>query len=265
MNQRAHVAVAILIAWGGAEAAAQDSLVSMKARRWTAEIEGTIQVDDNNTSGSVIDFEDTFGVTDEEDFDELHLTIGFLGRLNLQVLKGSFEGSETMTADIQFGDIVFTLGTRVDAEMEFEVYTAIWQIGGTIPLFKGVGLGVGGILGVKYLEIVASAEDTFGNSEEAEVQAPFPVIGGYVGLSVTRFVSLEFQIHGLKIPSSWDLGGEALFFDATVALDVRVSFVFAGVGYRLMHLDIDYDEDEESEAHVDLDMTGLFFEVGVAF
>jgi hypothetical protein len=265
VNHRAWLAAAVLIAWGGAEAAAQDSMIALKARRWQAEIEGTIQVDDDSLSGSEIDFEDTFGVTDEEDINELHLTLGFLGRLNLQYLKGKFEGSETLTADIRFGDIVFTVGNRVDAEVELEAYTAIWQIGGRIPLFKGMDLGVGGIVGAKYFEIFASARDQFGNEEEVDLQAPFPVIGAYAGLNFSRFATLEFQAHGIKVPSSLDLGGEGLFFDATIALDVKVGFVFAGVGYRIMHLDLDYDEGGDSEAHADFEIKGLFFEAGIAF
>ena len=57
---------------------------------------------------------------------------------------------------------------------------------------------------------------------------------------------------------------EATFFDATIALDLNVAFVFAGIGYRILHLDVDFD-DGDNEFQTDFDLEGMFFEVGVGF
>src|SRR5688572_25697696 len=149
MKLPALAAMLVLTAGFGAEAFAQDGMLVLKARRWQAEMDGTLQVDDDGIAGTEIDFQDTFGIEDKEDFNELHLTIGFLGKMNLQYLTGKFEGSDTVTQDVRFGDVVFTVGTEVDTKVEFDLYTALWQIGVTLPVFPGVSVGLGGQVGIK--------------------------------------------------------------------------------------------------------------------
>ena len=265
MKHPALVAALVVVAGFGAEAYAQDGMLVLKARRWQAEIDGTLQVDSDSIAGTEVDFQDTFGLDDEESFNELHLTIGFLGKVNLQYLTVTIEGSETVSQDIQFGDVVFTVGTTVDTKVEFDLYTAMWQFGATLPVLPGfLSVGLGAQAGLKYLDIAAESHDGFGNEEEGELQAPVPVVGVYARATVSRFATIDFQIHGIRIPDNWGLDGEATFFDATLALDLNIAFVFAGVGYRMLHLDVDFD-DGDNEFNTDFDVEGLFFEVGVGF
>lgn len=250
----------------GLDAAAQDGSIAVKVRRWQAEIQGDIQVDDDGIGGTAIDVDDTFGFDDKEDFDELHATLGLplLGRFNFQYLRGGFEGTRTLSADITFAGTTFTVGTTVDAEMDFEAYTMLWQFGASTPGVIGADVGAGGIAGVKYFDIHAEARDAFtGTSDEVDVKAPLPVIGAYVRTNLGKLLSVEAQVHGIKFLDNFNLGLSGIFYDATISIDARFSGVFAGVGYRLMHLDVEYEN--STDAKVQLDIDGIFFEAGVSF
>jgi hypothetical protein len=247
----------------GLDAAAQT--IGVKVRRWEAEIQGDIQVDDDGFDGTGIDVDDTFGFDEEEDFDELHLTMGLpiIGRFNFQYLKGDYEGARTLSGNITFAGTTFTASTQIDAKLEFEAYTLLWQFGASTPGVLGADIGAGGIAGVKYFDIVAQVDDDFGNSEETRIRAPLPVIGAYVRTNLASFLAFEAQVHGIKFLDNFNLGLSGIFYDATVAVDVKFSGLFAGVGYRLMKLDVEYENGNDAKA--ELDLTGMFLEAGLSF
>jgi hypothetical protein len=256
----------LVMAWCGLDAAAQDGSIAVKVRRWQAEIKGDIQVDDDNIGGTAIDVDDTFGFDDKEDFDELHLTMGLplLGRFNFQYLKGGFEGTRTLSTDITFAGTTFTVGTTIDAELDFEAYTLLWQFGASTPGVIGADVGAGAIAGIKYFDIHAEARDAFtGTSDEVRVRAPLPVVGAYVRTNLGKMLSVEAQVHGIKFFDNLNLGLSGIFYDATIAIDAKFSGVFAGVGYRLMHMDVQYEDG--TDADIQLDINGIFFEAGLSF
>jgi len=258
--------IAFLVACGwGLDAFAQDGMIAVKVRRWQAEIQGEIKVDDSGFEGTNIDVDDTFGFDDKEDFDELHITMGLplLGRFNYQFLRGEYEGTRTLSADITFAGTTFTASTQIDAMLEFQVHTLLWQFGASTPGVIGADVGAGGIAGIKYFDIRGTVDDAFGNSESVEIKAPLPVFGAYVNFNLAKFLSVNAQVHGIKFPDSWNIGLVGIFYDATVSVDLKLSMLYAGVGYRLMKLNVQYEDG--TDADVDLDITGMFFEVGASF
>jgi hypothetical protein len=246
------------------EAAAQDR-ISAKVRQWRAEISGSLQVEDDDIPGTDIDIDSQFGFDEEEAFNELHVAMGLpvIGRFNFQYMRGGFDGSEVISQDFTFAGTTFTANTRIDAELDFDVYTLLWQFGASTPGVVGADVGAGGIAGVKYFDIRSHVSDEFGNSEDADIQAPIPVIGAYFRTNLASWLALDAQIHGIKFFDTFNTGLEGTFYDLTVALDVKLSGLFAGVGYRIMKFDLDYEDGTEAE--VDMDMTGYFFEAGLAF
>ena len=264
---KAALALVVLLAstFLGLEAAAQDGTISARVRRWQAEIQGDIQVDDDGVDGTSIDVDSTFGFDDKEDFDELHVTMGLplLGRFNFQYLRGDYEGTKTLSSNITFAGTTFTAATQIEAELNLEAYTLLWQFGASTPGVVGADVGAGGIAGIKYFNIHARVDDQFGNSEETDIRAPLPVVGAYVRTNLMKWVSLEAQVHGVKFFDTWNIGLTGIFYDATVAIDVKVSGLFAGVGYRLFHLDVEYENGTDVKA--ELDIEGLFFEAGLSF
>src|SRR5262245_21935239 len=249
----------------GIDAAAQDGTISAKVRRWKADLQGDIKADDNGLSGSNVDVDSTLGFDTEENFDELHISMGLpiLGRFNFQYMKGGFEGTTVLTSDITFGGSTFTKDTEVDSELDFETYTLLWQLGASTPGVIGGGVSAGGIAGIKYFDLHAKVGDRFGNSEDADINAPVPVIGAYVRLSLLKFLSIEAQVHGIKYFDTFGLGIEGTFYDATIAADVKFMGLFAGVGYRYYHLDVEYEDGGDTEVKFDLD--GFFLEAGFSF
>ena len=265
MKSASAVLACLVVSGWGVDAFAQDGMIAVKIRRWQTEIQGEIRVDDNGLDGSNIDVDDTFGFDDKENFDELHVTMGLplLGRFNYQFLRGEYEGTRTLSADITFAGTTFTASTQIDAMLEFQVHTLLWQFGASTPGVIGADVGAGGIAGVKYFDIRGTVDDAFGNSESVEIKAPLPVIGAYVNFNLAKFLSVNAQVHGIKLPNSWNIGLIGIFYDATVSVDLKISMLYAGVGYRLMKLDVEYDG--STDADVELDITGMFFEAGVSF
>jgi len=249
----------------GLDADAQDGTIAAKIRRWQAEIQGDIEVDDNGIDGTSIDVDSTFGFDDKEDFDELHVTMGLpiLGRFNFQYLKGDYQGTKTLSSDITFAGTTFTASTQIDAELNLEAYTFLWQFGASTPGVIGADVGAGGIAGVKYFNIHARVDDEFGNSEETDIRAPLPVIGAYVRTNLAKFLSVEAQVHGIKFLDNFNIGLTGIFYDATIAVDAKFSGLFVGVGYRLFHMDVEYENGTDVKAQLDIE--GLFFEAGLSF
>jgi hypothetical protein len=117
---------------------------------------------------------------------------------------------------------------------------------------------------VKYFDIHAEAHDTLtGTSDEVNVKAPLPVVGAYLRTNLAKMISVEAQVHGIKFFDNLNLGLSGVFYDFTISIDAKYSGAFAGVGYRMMHLDVDYEN--SSDASIKLDINGVFFEAGLSF
>src|SRR5688572_5463842 len=139
------LSAALVLIAVAAEASAQS--IGARVRRWEAEIRGDIQVDDDGLDGTNVDVDDTFGFDDEEDFDELHVTMGLplLGKFNYQFLRGEYEGTRTLTANINFGCSTFAASTSIDAKLDFQAHTLLWQFGASTPGVIGADVGAGAI------------------------------------------------------------------------------------------------------------------------
>ena len=260
------IAVSIATLMCGVEAFAQDGTIAAKVRRWMAEMKGDITVDGGGIDGTSIDVDDTLGLDEQESFNEIHVTMGLpiIGKFNFQYMRGGFEGSNVLTADITFGGTTFSASDQVDTKIDFESYTLLWSFGATTPGAVGSDVGAGAIAGIKYLNIQADMHDQTGLSEDAHINAPIPVIGAYVRVNLLKFLSVEAQVHGIKYFDTFNTGLTGTFYDATIAADLKFSGLFAGVGYRLYHFDVEYEKgDDDSE--VKLDLTGFFFEAGFSF
>ncbi|HEY3225689.1 MAG TPA: hypothetical protein VGK61_01680 [Planctomycetota bacterium] len=255
----------LCVALWSAEAAAQDGMLSAKARRWQAEISGDIRVDDNGVGGSDLNVTSTLGLDEKEDFDEFQATMGLplLGKFNFQYLKGDYTGSKVLSSDITYAGTTYNANTEIHTNLDIKSYTLLWQLGVSTPGVIGANVGAGGIAGVKYFQIEAAVDDDFGNHEDVNIRAPVPVVGAYAKVGLAAFLFVEAQVHGLKIPGSLAQGLSGNFYDATIALDAKFSTFYAGIGYRLFHFEVKYENGEDVNANVDL--KGIFFEVGMSF
>ncbi|HTF55838.1 MAG TPA: hypothetical protein VK661_01095 [Planctomycetota bacterium] len=250
-----------------AEAAAQDGMISAKARRWRAEISGDLKVDDNGVGGSDLNVSSTLGLNDKEDFDEFHATLGLplLGKFNFQYLTGTYTGTRTLTSDITYAGTTYsaTSNNQIHTDVDIKSYTLLWQFGASTPGIIGASVGAGGLAGLKYFDIVTAVDDDQGNHESVDIRAPVPVVGAYVRTALASFLFVEAQVHGLKIPGNLAQGLSGNFYDATIALDAKISTFYAGIGYRLFHFEVKYESGSDVNANVDL--KGIFFEVGLSF
>jgi hypothetical protein len=260
------IAVSLATLMCGTEAFAQDGALAAKVRRWMAEMKGDISVDGSGLDGTSIDVDSTLGLDGQEGFDEVQVTMGLpiIGKFNFQYLRGGYEGSSVLSSDITFGGTTFAASSQVDTKIDFETYTLLWSFGATTPGAIGADVGAGAIAGIKYLDIQADMHDQSGLSEDADINAPIPVIGAYVRANLLKFLSVEAQVHGIKYFDTFNTGLTGTFYDATIAADLKMAGLFAGVGYRLYHFDVEY-ENGDDEADVKIDLSGFFFEAGFSF
>src|SRR6266850_6707822 len=183
-----------------AEAAAQDGMLSAKARRWQADITGDIKVDDNGVGGSDLNVASTLGLEDKANFNEFQATMGLplLGKFNFQYLKGDYTGSKVLSNDITYAGTTYTASTEIHTKLDLNAYTALWQVGASTPGIMGASVGAGGLAGLKYFQISAAVDDDFGKHEDVNIKAPVPVVGAYVRTGLASFLMVEAQVHGLK-------------------------------------------------------------------
>src|SRR5262245_14282852 len=263
MKSASSLAAVLILVGFAAEASAQT--IGGRVRRWQAEISGDIKVDDEGLEGTNVDVDETFGFDSKEDFDELHVTLGLpiLGKFNYQYLRGEYEGEKVLTANFNFGGSTFAASTRIDAKLDFQAHTILWQFGANTPGFIGADVGAGMLAGIKYFDITASVDDEFGNQEDTKIKAPVPVIGAYARFALASFLVVESQIHGISFFDTFNTGLKGIFYDATIAVDAKFKGLFVGAGYRLMRMDVKYEN--STDVDVDLELKGMFFEAGFAF
>lgn len=260
--------VAMCILGAGLDAEAQEGFLGAKLRRWTAELKGDVTAADDGVGGiSELDIDSTLGLDSKEDFNEFHVyaQLPVLGRFQYQYLAGTFEGNDLLTQDIAFGSTTFTTGTPVDTKMKWTTHTLLFQTGIKTPGFLPASGSAGATFGVKMMEIDAEVSG-LGTSEEVKFGGPIPVAGMFTRMQLSSFAFIEVQVHGLQIPGNIAGGVGGLIYDFTIAVDIRYQKFFGGVGYRIFKLNI---EDESGtrvdEAKFEVDITGIFFEIGSSF
>ncbi|MBI4566650.1 MAG: hypothetical protein HY716_18385 [Planctomycetes bacterium] len=261
------LAVVWIVAAGlmmGAEARAQDGSFGVKWRRWTAKIDGDVRTEDSSQDLQV---DSTLGLTDREDFNEFHLFLNLpaVGSFNFQILSGDFQGRRLLESDVTFGGTTFPANTTIESEIDVTSYTLLWQFGLDTPgvLYGRAGLGI--VAGLKYIQAEALLRTEDGREASPDVKVPMPVIGVYGRLFLASFLSIEAQIHGVRI-SNFPKDVSGLLFDATIGFTARYKALSGGLGYRLYRIAFeDKRGDVADQISADVDLTGLFFEVGLAF
>ncbi len=260
------VLAALLVLATGADAFAQDGWITGRYRRWQPELSGQATVTGDSFPGTEIDFIDTIGMDDKTNTNELQLTlqIPFLGRMTFGRWSTKYDGSETITQDINFGDLQFTAGMTVDSEFEYTSTTILWNFGLGTPKMMGTGVSAGVSLGVDLVEARIAASSG-GMADEAKAKGPVPVFGAYTRGQIAAFLFLEVEVHGLIIPGVVGGGLDGQLWQGSVSVDARFQKFFVGIGWKLFQFNVSDDSGTgAAEVEVDIKMEGLFFEIGMS-
>lgn len=175
------------------------------------------------TTGSDVDFDDTFGIGDFDRFRaELLWRIADRHALRLMYFENNRDATRSINRDVRFGDDIFPVGATVTAQSDLTVAQLAYEYAflrrDTYELAAGVGvhyveIGLG-------LDAAVAAQGTTASislNEEAATKAPLPVVGlrGTWSLPHDFYISGQVQYFYLELdPYSGSL------------LDLKVSAVW---------------------------------------
>jgi hypothetical protein len=242
----------------------QGESLRARVRRWQADISGDIEVDDLGVSGTSVDLESL-------DYDKAGLNdigviapIPGLGRMFIQYWWGEFEGAATLGNDIVFAGNTYTAGSPLGTKFEWKAWSLLYEY----PLSgAGLGLGMGSQLygqgGFKYIRSKVEI-DSGGVGASAEFKGLSPAIGFRGTMALMQWLYVEAEVNGF-FARSFTGGVSGTLLDGTVGVFGKFSFAYGGVGMRWFQLKANDSRSDVEDFDTDLEIKGMFFEVGVKF
>jgi hypothetical protein len=262
---KAVFALATLLLPSTALAQEGEEIFGIRERAWLASLSGELRADGDSIVGTDIDVDSTF------DFDPalfhdvtawLYLPLLVIDRINVGYWFGEFDEETTAEETFTFGDQTFTVGTVIDAELEFDVLSLTVEKFLLTPGTDKLGVALGIQAGLKFFDLRAEIRSrTFGVDESEEAQGPLPVIGGRLIAQLTAWFRFEAELVGIAGTYA-DIRG-AYFEGVIEAAFQPVENVLVGLGYKLVLLRLEDESADEFE--VDLRLGGLFLVAGVKF
>jgi hypothetical protein len=205
-----------------------------------------LQLDGNVSTGTPIDWENTFGGGDVTRF-RIDGQWRFADRhkARFMVFSNSRSESRTISEDIEFGDEVFPVNAKVDAEFKFDIYELAYEY----SFLKREDYELAGTFGIHYTTLSAGLKAkaatsggtlTTDLSEEGSVDLPLPVIGlrGTWGLSHNLWLDAGAQFFALSID---EYDGNLQDYRAMLIWQPR-KWLGLGLGYNVFRVDVDVDK-----------------------
>lgn len=203
---------------------------------WFPALSSDVTYDGSDVSGAELDLIDDLGLEDEA-FPMIEIFAG-LGdhHFSFTYYSVTYEGSETLDEDFEFGDATFSSDDDVDTKIDYSVMDFVyqWDVIDLENMLAGASLGLVGK--VKYI-------DTFITLEEEEITAevdlafPIPMVGLnlHVGI-LADILEARLQVTGI----GYD-GNSAIEFLGDVSY-TPFPFLDIHAGYRSFTVAIDVDD-----------------------
>ncbi len=208
--------------------------------------------------GSVIDFKNDLGLTDQK-FPALQLQLkAGRNKLRFQYIPISYSQSATLTRSIIFNGQLYAIGLPVSSTLDWKAYRFGYEFD-IISRDRGF-LGV--IAEAKYTDvsatlIVTATSSHPGIDEFDHARAPIPAIGGIGRFYLIPNLSLTADITGFRLPDSAikDASGHYVDVDAYATLNFTRNIGVKG-GYRALDLGYGFKTDSGT-----FTLTGPYFGV----
>jgi len=223
--------------------------------------------------GATIDTEDDLGLDDDNTNFRFDFVWHIAPRHALAARYFEFRrnASKVINADIQYGDVLFSANTTVDAESKIAFYGLAYHY--SFTLRDGVDVFL--IAGFDTLDVAASLAGSgtlisgggtlgaFSGERSGGLTAPVPVVG--VGLSVELthrlFLHEEFELFGVKVQG---INGSLSY--NRVSLDWHpFRHVGFGLGYDRMRLQAAENDGQDTDFDFDYELNGARFYVTGTF
>jgi hypothetical protein len=214
---------------------AQD--VSVEVRAWAARFDGATRADGDAGLGTRVDV-DELGLGGAEAAGMAELTLRFpgVGRFTLEAWRVDVEGSETLDGTVVYDDAVYPAGTRVDSELELNVFSLDYGF----RLLALDALTLEGEAGFRYVAGRAEVEGG-GETSKTKLNRPLLMPGVKAEGMLLPWLTAEVDLHAIAF-STANLSLRWLELDLeAVARPWRG--LSLGLGYRLYRVDVKATED----------------------
>ena len=217
-----------------ASPALADEIFSLKTGYLALNPSGDVAASADGLTGTVLDVDDDLGIDDSEDiFFEAALQLGSF-RLFAAYLPLSFSGDSVLTRDINFNGETFFQSSRVESEVDIDIYEAglAWYM---INIDDApVRFQFGPEIAVKYVDASVELRDNdYVLSETDSFGIPVPTLGARARVGLADYLGVVGRVGYAKYD-----GNSFLDFDGQVELSpIPLVGIFAG--YRYLSIDVD--------------------------
>jgi hypothetical protein len=238
--------------------AAQEPVVDVQARAWSARFAGSILADGKSGLGTRVDVDD-IGLDGAETAGAVELGLRFpgLGRFSFEYWRLNLDGGQTLEGPIVYDDVFFPAGLAVDAEIDVQVYALNFAFG---------------LLSSERFRLDAQAEGLYiagraeiegaGVTSKSTLNRPLILPGLRAELEAVDGLSLSADLHAIAFSAkNLSLRWVELEVEALVHPWRGLAL---GLGYRLVRIDAEATEDS---TNFDLDGTlhGPYVSIGWQF
>lgn len=203
---------------------------------WFPDLSATAQSVFAGMPETKFDLKDDLGVGDEN-FPSGEAFLRF-GRLHFRVgyTQISYDGSETLTRDIEFNGQIFPVSDNVISSFDVDMLDAEVQVDILRPDFVATSFYLGLIGKVKYIDLDLELTST-AMTEKEDFQVPVPMVGLAAGAGfLNDFLRIDARVTGMAY------SGNHLYEADAFASLVPFPFFRIQGGYR--YIDMKADEDD---------------------
>jgi hypothetical protein len=205
-----------------------------------------IQLDGDASTGTPIDWENTFGGGDVTRFRvDGQWRFADRHKARFLVFNTSRSQSRTLSEDIDFNGETFPVNARVSADFSFDIYELAYEY----SFMKREDFELAGTFGVHYTTLSAGLKAKASTSngtltsdinEEGSVDLPLPVIGlrGTWGLPHNFWIDAGAQFFALSID---EYDGNLQDYRVMLTWQPR-KWLGLGLGYNVFRVDVDVDK-----------------------
>lgn len=258
----------LLVLIAAAPARADDTPIVIRAIAWLPEVKGSIRADENAVTGSGINFD---LLNTEKNEAAYGGSIGFPlfwgMRGHVDFWKIELAGRTTLTAPLIFGGSIYTAGTRVDSNHQINMSTATLEYDHAFQIADKSAIRLSGLIGVRWINFEAklkSATSIIPFTETQNFSIFLPTVGARAHITVLPSVSVDLMaqwfsagdIEDREVDTFEFMGGASYTF---------FQGAYVGAGYRFVDLDIKDASKVGRRFDLNIELEGLYFELGYRF
>lgn len=202
--------------------------------------------------GTLLNFEDDLGLDDDEDAVRVvgHYRFKPRHRFTFSHFQTSRDGTAVASRDIQFEDTLFSAGTAIKTELDFNVTNLIY----TYSFFQTPKVDLGVSTSVTFYEFDSTLfAPSIQTKEEGDGTAPFPAVGMRVGWAFKPKWMLRASFDWFEIDES-DVEGEVI--DILVGAEHQ-TWKKVGLGLAYNEVDIEAEQKDDQD-DLDWEYDGFF-------